>query len=79
LWDAYRQVHSRTTKIIANEWLVVEIRAEQVSASEDAKNDQFLTSANFCANGNNFGFPLEDKLSCAASDQSYEFQLLTAS
>jgi len=30
--------------------LVVEIRAEQVLASEDAKNDRFLTSANFCAN-----------------------------
>jgi hypothetical protein len=53
LWDAYRQAHYRTTKIIANKPLVVEIRAEQVEASEDAKNDRFLTSANFCANGNN--------------------------
>jgi len=49
---------------MGNEWLIVKIRTEQVSVSEDAHFDRFRTIANFCANRNKF---LVIQIDCACA------------
>ena len=47
LAESYQRVHSKSTKTIGIERLVVEIETEQVSASEDAKFDRFARFQTF--------------------------------
>jgi len=52
LYTRRKLAHSRSAKIIGIEWLAIEIEAEQVSASEDAKFDRFaLFLVSICPHG----------------------------